>query len=105
MLAYNINKNEEKIIFETCLATMGAKTKEGGVLITSGENGKNCHIANRNLTSTNTCFKGTKTQLELNIIKFIFPFLMINIVNIHAYNFKANFQIRNKKQSLKLFVL
>lgn len=30
MLAYNINKNEEKIIFETCLATMGAKIKEGG---------------------------------------------------------------------------
>lgn len=30
MLAYNIYKNEEKIIFETCLATMGAKTKEGG---------------------------------------------------------------------------
>lgn len=92
MLAYNINKNEEKIIFETCLATMGAKTKEGGgVLITSGENGKNCHIANINLTSTNTCFKVTKTQLEINIIKFIFPFLMINIVNIHAYNFKTNF--------------
>lgn len=30
MLAYNIYKKEEKIIFKTCLATMGAKTKEGG---------------------------------------------------------------------------
>lgn len=30
MLAYNIYKKEEKIIFKTRLATMGAKTKEGG---------------------------------------------------------------------------
>lgn len=64
----------------------GCKDKGGGgVLTTSGKNGKNCHI--------------TKTQFDLNSVKFIFPFLMIIILNTHASkNLKANFQVRNRKQ-------
>lgn len=72
--------------YETSLVTMGAKIKEAGWgLTTSGKNGKNFHI--------------NKTQFELNIVKFIFPYLMINILNTHASkNFKADYQVKNRKQ-------
>lgn len=66
---------------------MGAKIKEagGGGLTTSRKNRKNFHI--------------NKTQFELNIVKFIFPFLMINILNTHASkNLKADYQVKNRKQ-------
>lgn len=57
----------------------------GGWLTTSGKNGENVLI--------------NKTQFELNIVKFIFPFLMIHISNTHASkNFKADYQVKNRKQ-------
>lgn len=63
----------------------GCKDKGGGGVTTTGKNGKNCHII--------------KTQFELNIVKFIFPFLMINILNTHSSkNLKANYQVRKTKQ-------
>lgn len=54
---------------------MGAKIKEAGEggLTTIGKNGKNFHI--------------NKTQFKLNIVKFIFPFLMINILVVKIKNF------------------
>lgn len=61
------------------------KGGRGGGLTTSGKNGKNFLI--------------NKTQFELNIVKFIFPFLMIHILNTHASkNFKADYQVKNRKQ-------
>lgn len=64
----------------------GYKDKGGrGGLTTSGKNGENCLI--------------NKTQFERNIVKFIFPFLMINILNTHASkNLKADYQVKNRKQ-------
>lgn len=61
------------------------KGGRGGGLTTSGKNGENCLI--------------NKTQFERNIVKFIFPFLMIHISNTHASkNFKADYQVKNRKQ-------